>query len=367
MAIIAGLTPLSPIDEWHYICKKVSVGVNVYTESSVPIRSYPDDLTAINWALNNLDPGRDYQENVLLKGSFVTNGTILVDSYTYLKLMGKVTLANGSDVDLLQNMHPANYDSHMTIEGGLWDGNSAGQAAGDVMHFEGVNPYPLTDVPTNKLLHVKLRKGFRDCLYMDDSGKTYISWFVYDVQTRDCGRYGVHLRSQTDSFFSEVGCFGSQDHNMLIWNCGISFFDHLYLGGATHECLEIQGSDYLKFDSVFANQSLSQAILLDGVTGSQFQNIHVHGTDALPANLSAIKLQTRGATNHSIRNIFNNIMIGITAGGNTWKYGIEEADANQDYNNYGNVTDYASCVTAVLRMLGANSKNCNVVGTVAVI
>jgi len=79
----------------------------------------------INWALGNLTSGRTWKEKVVLKGNFTISSTINGVSYLILEIQGKLTLASGSNVDLLRFASK----NHFEIFGGELDGNKDEQTS----------------------------------------------------------------------------------------------------------------------------------------------------------------------------------------------------------------------------------------------
>jgi len=98
-------------------------------------------------------------------------------------------------------------------------------------------------------------------------------------------------------------------------------------------------------------------ITLEGCSYSSFSDIYIHYTGSSAYSNPAILLTTEGAANYCLHNSFSNILAGrgVGVGTNRWTYAIDEADANQDYNNYSNING-SDCTTATLRRQGVNSK-----------
>ena len=87
-----------------------------------------DAATEINWALTNLTAGRTWKEKVVLKGNFTTAAPITVPSYTILE-GGKLTLADGSNCDMINNSTPVAGNTRIVIQDCYLDCNKAGQTA----------------------------------------------------------------------------------------------------------------------------------------------------------------------------------------------------------------------------------------------
>lgn len=80
------------------------------------------DRDAIQHAINNLTPNRTYKEKITLLGDFVLDGTVFIDSYTVIEIVGSVKLGN----NVLKRMfvNRSNYGNvEIEIYGGVIDGN----------------------------------------------------------------------------------------------------------------------------------------------------------------------------------------------------------------------------------------------------
>lgn len=88
------------------------------------------DETEINTALNALTAGRTWIEKVLLRGSFTVDAIITVPSYTILEVQGRIKVANNVNVGVLENADSVAGNSHITLLGGVYDGNEANQVGG---------------------------------------------------------------------------------------------------------------------------------------------------------------------------------------------------------------------------------------------
>ncbi|WP_290725705.1 hypothetical protein [Archaeoglobus sp.] len=83
-----------------------------------------DDAEVIQKALDSLTPNRSWKEKVALIGDFVINNSLVLDSYTIFKVIGKIRLADGV------NKHMITADSKTDIEiYGELDGNRLNQTA----------------------------------------------------------------------------------------------------------------------------------------------------------------------------------------------------------------------------------------------
>jgi len=100
-----------------------------------------NDHVEIQAALDALTAGRSYKETVLLRGSFSISNAIKIPSYTRLIIDGKITLANTSNKNLIENYDLVNGNTEIEICGGILDGNGANQSNGTskVFYFKKVN------------------------------------------------------------------------------------------------------------------------------------------------------------------------------------------------------------------------------------
>ena len=99
----------------------------VYATGATPAEA----TNIINWALGNLTAGRTWKEKVVLKGNFTVASRIDLVSYLTFVLDGKITLASGTDTDLIF----ASGKSYIDIIGGIFDHNGANQASGSTIYL----------------------------------------------------------------------------------------------------------------------------------------------------------------------------------------------------------------------------------------
>lgn len=106
-------------------------GVNGY----VPVASISTDATVtIQYALDNLTPGRTWKEGVKLRGDFTITKAgavnISIPSYTALNCVEAKLTQGVSNFNMIANADLTNGNSDIEIIGGIFDGNKAGQSAG---------------------------------------------------------------------------------------------------------------------------------------------------------------------------------------------------------------------------------------------
>lgn len=116
------------------------IGTTYYAESTLSTGidySSVVGATEIQHALDGLTVGRTWQEKVLLKGDLTIATTLKVPPYTVLQIDGKLTLANGSNCDLIRNKDfDAAFDWYISICGGIIDGGTQ-TATSNGIHFQG--------------------------------------------------------------------------------------------------------------------------------------------------------------------------------------------------------------------------------------
>lgn len=105
-----------------------------HLNGALSVRSYgavgdgvTDDTTAIRNAIASLPAGRTTKERVILTGSIVISGTIIIPDYTILEIRGRIKLANNANVDMFR---AGNGKCIEICGGGEIDGNRANQSAG---------------------------------------------------------------------------------------------------------------------------------------------------------------------------------------------------------------------------------------------
>jgi len=116
------------------------IGTTYYAESTLPSGidySSTVGATEIQHALDGLTVGRTWQEKVLLKGDLTIDTTLSVPPYTVLQIDGKLTLADGSNCDMIRNKNfDTALDWYIAICGGIIDGGTQ-TATSNGIHFQG--------------------------------------------------------------------------------------------------------------------------------------------------------------------------------------------------------------------------------------
>lgn len=230
--------------------------------------------------------------------------------------------------------------------------------------------------------------------YSYQVGQHYPAFKAENWSIGNCYDHGFEFdfTGSTGSTFELVNCnsYGHWNDAVKCTNCYDSNIIGGIMTGGNNLTFEMTGCanmmihpSYVNGQSVFTNcvefdfAGLSwelgvNADMISGV-GLQYSKFHdmffrVIG-NGTANTYDGIKLSSNGGT-HSIFNQFHNLHFTRRAGGGTrtFKYGIEETDANQDNNVYG-IIEGGDCATGALRLLGAVSKTkytaSQVIGTVA--
>jgi len=237
------------------------------TDGSIPYSS-ANASKVIQFALGNLTSGRTWQEKVLLKGNYTLTNTIILQNYTWLELQGIVTLSTNANCDIIQNSNMTAGNNHVTIEGGIWDGNYANQGGAGSYHgirFEAAGGSDRSTECTIADLRVYHVKG--DSLHL-------VSCNGFDVRhvfIHKSTDIAIYLNVVSDSIFEDI----NQDtHGTVGWFMQSSDHNHVtdvYLGGesanATFPCqMYIQECTGNLFDGIRLDHMDRNGLLLDGST-----------------------------------------------------------------------------------------------------
>jgi len=117
--------------EPHYVVYEVN-GIFIARPAPatrLPLKRGTDVKTVINDALASLTPGRTWLEKVTIRGNFTLSGAIKVPSYTILEIIGKLTLKEGVQENVIENEDPVAGNTMIYIVGGEIDGNKAKQTS----------------------------------------------------------------------------------------------------------------------------------------------------------------------------------------------------------------------------------------------
>jgi hypothetical protein len=326
-----------------------------------------DADTVINNAINALTASRTWIETVYLKGNISVNNPINVSSYTRLFLDGIVTLASGSDCNLIQNTHPLTNDHDVVIEGGIWNPNYAGNAAG-----HGIYWYQATEFSWN-IRNLFIRN--LEMLGADDDGihlevdaavSTYpLSVYIDNVDCAFNTGYGLYIRKLADSRITNsfFECQNSDTMGTYISGSSCIHFSNCYFNGG----VVIYESNLVVMSNFYVDiiNRVTHGIDMQGSRSCQISNGNIHIAGASTTNnYNGISLANTGSAAYQIcrRNLFSNIYIGQVDGGTAAHHfanGINETVTNSytDYNVFTNMFDYDS--VNGMHLTGSNSKITN--------
>lgn len=312
------------------------------------------DDVEIQAALDYLTAARTWQEKVVLKGNFTISAPIVVSGHTWLELIGKVTLANGVNDNMIENANPATNDPNVVIEGGIWDGNGANQMAGDIIYWtHGTSPATFFRNEFRNMSFIDSDTYDIHIPAMDDARTTFM---FYNLHSRGTGTGSLHLTDMSDLIVSNwIPC-----NDPYLHLCSFVKFDHLYIQGTA--VLDYVTS--LQMSNCSIDTAGELPLDLYSCAYSNFSNIVIRVIGDGAAVARAVRVGSP-YTLKSTNNQFSNIYMGRALGAETRRFtlGIEEIDADQINNLYCNI-DGADCVTAALRLRSVTSQWTNVMGDV---
>jgi len=342
-------------------------GVGTYAvRNRAGVRLYGStyEEVAIQDALDRL--GGTIREKVLLKDNFPdianglthTYGCVEVPAHSIVELQGYAKLASGVNLPILANAHPASNDIDCIIRGGTWDYDKTNNTTVDVPTIKWEHSTSSGGVAVDKEIffqNLTLLNG-QWGLMVDCDGDPNVWLRVNKLNVQGCTEHSLHLYKVYDALLRGLWLGSTAgDHVSLYSEIGNhQIFEHCYI----NQLIRFIRMVGLHFAHVFNDQSgyYGHGIVLAGCRWSHLDDVIVKaGGNDNDQTQSAIRLET--STVNSIHNKFSVIEAGRlhTTENNQWKYGIEEADANQNFNIYS-VIGGSDCVTAAVRMLGANSR-----------
>lgn len=299
-----------------------------------------------------------YKQTILITGpAWTITAPLLIYSYETLQIDTDITLAGGSNCNMIQCANPASYTINVKICGsGSLDGNDAGNSAsgtsGNGIYFvQGAEIPSLTD----RLLitDLKIKNCEASCIYLDASGGgSEASYFWLENLVLEGGdEKGLYITDAYDVHVSS--CHIGGDLTGLGLNSVGSFYgEHLYVNqGIDITALTWGVLDDFRVDIGTARNgiNLNATQLLTVSNG----NINVYGSYGSSAY--AILLGSYGGT-HSKSNVFSNIVLAQWTAGVTDSFdnGICEASSSQDYNLYSNINGQY-CTNYAVKTLGSHS------------
>lgn len=279
------------------------------------------------------------------------NDTLLLPSYTYLKLLKPLTLANGVNADMIRNEHyGASFDIGITIEGlgggydetvGSLQGNSANNTTSSLIAMDKVNYCSIR--------HLDLSDAKITGLSIANATMAKID----NLRIRTAAT-GINIDTVVDSWFNRINSYNITGKNWASHALSASHISNLYLGGAA-EAVEGQFYSWVDslnlFNNVKIDNSAVESMYLTNSYQNQFDTTIITGGASTPDNTkSAIRL----TGNTALGNVFCNTQIPGYIDNHKWLLGVEEIDgADKNFYN-GLITQTAHVSTAT--SLGANSK-----------
>jgi len=180
-----------PYQPYKFLVIEEEAGRYIAQDQKGKTRFRDTNVTAvIQSALNALTSGRTWKEKVILRGNFTIDDIIKIPSYTTLEIQGKITLADGRNVDMFENSDQVNGNSYIEINGGILDGNKANQTAGHGIHFYRVDHSVIKEV--------RVVNAFNDGIRWDGPAtplQTYNK--LESCEALTCGGAGFYLMYHT--------------------------------------------------------------------------------------------------------------------------------------------------------------------------
>jgi hypothetical protein len=332
----------------------------------------------INFALGNLTSGRTWQEKVYINGNFSITNTILVPSYTFIHIDGRITLATNANCDIIQNLNQDSNDQYITIEGGVLDGNKANQSGDSIgIYFKCVNVVGLEY--SQQKLFILRDLTVRQCnlknILIDFTGSYLSNILISNVKSTE-GRYGEGVALQFKTVFDSTIEYGTLDggyvdlpntYSLYMEDCSYILIDKVYINAN----VGIINSGQIDFSPQIVDTALNgHSITLQGVTWSNFHDFTINSfnNDGTANTYDGIYMTNSSTLANCTNNIFDSIRIGRgdrTDYTRTFRYGVNEATNGQDTNIYCNIQG-GDCATAALLLKGVASKSLhqNIVGNV---
>jgi len=306
-------------------------------------------------------------QKVLLMGDFpgLDDGTgfaescLRIEDYTEWELRGKISLADSVNKSMIANEHVTSapqYNHHVWMHGGQWDGNKLNNATSHIIYWRHQASIPVGVSPGGyaylKFSDMDLYNADQDALHLESTAGSFIVVCVERITNGGAGRYGLYLYRIRDTHIKNCMPLGGTTRALYMYSSGTNVIEQVYLNGGAliEECERLQVNDW--FVDLADDEP---AIELKGCRW----NIWTNGKHRYIGNDGysnpAIKLTTQ--TVNSTDNIFAGLVAGRLGGveNNQFTYVVEEADANQDYNVYSNING-RDCTAGAIRQLGVNGK-----------
>jgi len=308
-------------------------------------------VAVIQSALNALTSGRTWMEKVVLKGDFTLTDSIVVDDWTYLQILGKLTLANNVNKSIIVNKNYENGNNgNIIIEGGLLDGNKANQTSGHGIDFR--NSASNEGKPI-QLRHIRIQNVKQDGIHLS---------YLFEVHIFDCsinqnnyvGGWGLYCSWVYDAHVSYCMPLDGEQGG-LYFTGGCAKFTNLYINTG----IWLSSCDRCEFDhiNVYIAEDKYAIYLNYNVTDCIFTNIIIECARDGATTYAAIELgQPDSPSSACKNNIFDGIWAkrGWGAGTRKFSYAVEEAVSTCDYNIFSNI-NAMDCAVGAVRVQGAHS------------
>lgn len=367
---------VNPTSTASYIVE--SDGTNTWmTNCSTGQRDWTstNSSAVINSALGNLTSGRTWSETVYLKGNFTINAPIQVPSYVDLAINGKITLADGSDCNMIENADRVGGNSEMVIRGVEWavlDGNQAEQTTGNGIDI--FNNNVLVSGSTIRIEDLRVLNWKVDGVVVDlNAGNGFYIRHVYSFFEVGSGaRYAFRLFG-SDSFLMDCAA-QSYSENLYLGKagayCADLFVSNCYFGGASNEIqVRIVGVSRARFEFCTFDNCYERMIYIDyaydnPIAYSKYIDfigcfIHTQWDATYPSADNTFDAVVITGNSHHIKFIGGYIgqKLPHLASTNKWRYGIYEA-VGTDYTSVRGVTFDCNTTwgTAPVYLVGSNSK-----------
>jgi hypothetical protein len=334
-------------------------------------------------SMKNLRHKKGFQDNISLQGKFNSiSSPLQIESYTHIRLRGRISLANAANCNMFESKTPESYTRNITIEGGVLEGNRTNQSA----ESNGIKIAGSTAPPDQNGFNIiknMLIKSFRDSgvyLYSNASFSPcflsygIFSWYNYGTATSA----GMKIEGIVDSFFHHSNYEGIYPLYIALASSATPnanlIFDTIYLAGAADPKNNLYAG-YLRYSTLanfFIDATDNNPVLLDGVRQSTFTGINIRkGAQGNDGARDAIKLQTASINPTQwkcIKNVFTGVnFILYSPVSHKFAYGINESNTDCDENTFSGIYGASSiCNSGAVNLQGTNSKadTGDIIGTI---
>jgi len=250
-----------------------------------------DDI--INWAFGNLTGGRSWIEKVVLVGNFVIDDAIVIESNSHFCLMGKISLADNSDCNMIENKNPGTYDKNVIIEGGWLNGNGNNQASGNGIYWKQTTDRPAGKDSAVRIRNILITSCKENGVYLHQIGGYNYPIIFYLSAIRCDWHLGYGLKMGNCADASIVNCLFGSSGSVGAWiNGGTVLMSDVYFNGQLilRESSGIRLSNF--FIDIYGRDV--DGLCLQGCRGSNFVNgeIHSGGTNGYTSKMGILLSKT---------------------------------------------------------------------------